>query len=374
MKVQQYLPVFLAATTSFTSIWTMTSPMTSYASTTNLDYRKRVVGIAGIMQNTSTEMQAPVTRGAFAYYLANASVYKDYLTKTNKVAVYADVPQSHEYSAAIRLTAQNDWMRAYLGGLFKPDQPVTMKEAVRGIMALLGYADSDFVGDINGSRMAKFHELKLNDNLNLEAEEILTKNDCVNLFYNLLKTAKKDGKIYATVLGCSVNADGEINPMGLADTNLSGPKFIQKGRALGDAIPFNVQEASFYLDGDPKNYESMKNLIKTNSLVVYYNQQARTVWAYQVMDDPDEDIQNGRLAIHGTVDHIYYSSAEVMTPSYITLEGTGDTQYKTSSSEMQFAFSIYGSVRVGDRVTLILEKTNNNSGNAVYTVVDYLLD
>lgn len=373
MKYQPYLSVFLTAATC-TSILSAAAPMTTYAASKNMDYRKRVVGIAGIMLNTSTEMDKPVSRGAFASYLANASVYKDYLTKSNPVAVYADVPQNHEYAAAIRLAAQNNWMTAYLGGQFRPEQPITMKEAVRGIMTLLGYTDSDFVGDINGSRMAKFHELKLNEELDRDSTEILTKNDCVNLFYNLLKTEKKDGKVYATVLGCSVNADGEINPMGLADTNLSGPKYIQKGRALGDYIPFNVQEASFYLDGDPKDYVSMKNLIKTSSLVVYYNQQARTVWAYQVLEDPDDDIQNGRCAIHGTVDHIYYSSAEVMTPSYITLEGTGDTQYKTNSSEMQFAFSIYGSVRVGDRVTLILEKTNNNNGDAAYTVVDYLID
>jgi len=41
---------------------------------------------------------------------------------------------------------------------------------------------------------------------------------------------------------------------------------------------------------------------------------------------------------------------------------------------VQFAFSIYGSVRVGDRVTLICEKTVNSNDEATYTVIDYVED
>ena len=35
-------------------------------------------------------------------------------------------------------------------------------------------------------------------------------------------------------------------------------------------------------------------------------------------------------------------------------------------------FSVYGSIRVGDRVTLICEKSENSNGDATYTVVDYV--
>ena len=49
-------------------------------------------------------------------------------------------------------------------------------------------------------------------------------------------------------------------------------------------------------------------------------------------------------------------------------------EYNLSSSEMQFAFSVNGSIRVGDRVTLICEKSENSNGDATYTVVDYVED
>ena len=41
---------------------------------------------------------------------------------------------------------------------------------------------------------------------------------------------------------------------------------------------------------------------------------------------------------------------------------------------MLFAFSVYGSIRVGDRVTLICAKSENSNGDATYTVVDYVED
>jgi hypothetical protein len=259
-------------------------------------------------------------------------------------------------------------MTGYLGGNFRPDQPITMKEAVRGVLALLGYTNDDFSGDTSNARMALFYSLEMNDELDRQPNEILNRTDCVNLFYNLLKTDTKDtGRAYATVLGCELNSDGEVNPMGLADTDLKGPKLIPKGRSLGDYIPFNVQQANIFVNGDASSYQSLKTILSTNYVIVYYNATAKTVWAYVA----DEDVQSGRCAVRGTIENIYYSSADVMTPSAVTFDGDSN-EYKLSNSEMQFAFSIYGSLRVGDTVTLVCEKTVDANGDATYTVVDYV--
>lgn len=349
-------------------------PMTALANTGNLDYRKRVIGIAGIMVNTSTEMDRQVTRGEFAKMLVNASTYRDYLPSASRVAVYADVPAGNENAASIRIAAEQKWMVGYLGGQFKPDQPVTLKEAVRGVLALLGYTDEDFSGDVSGARMSLFYSLEMNEDLDRQPAEILTKTDCVNLFYNLLKTEMKSGgKVYATVLGCEVNSDGEINPMGLADSSLKGPKLIPKGCQLGNYIPFNVQEASIFIDGQASTYDSLKSVISGSYVVVYYNQSAKTIWAY-VADDDGDGVQNGRCAVRGEVSSIYYNSTDVMTPTSVYLDGDEDQEFKLGNSEMQFAFSVYGSLRVGDTVTLICEKTTNSDGDVTYTVIDYVED
>ncbi|MEW4414015.1 S-layer homology domain-containing protein [Clostridium sp. AN503] len=350
------------------------APVTARANTSNLDYRKRVIGISGIMANTSTDMDRQVTRGEFAKMLVGASTYRDYLPSASQVSVYADVPAENENAASIRIAAEQKWMVGYLGGQFRPDQPVTLKEAVRGVLALLGYTDEDFTGDVSGARMSLFYSLDLNEDLDRQPAEVLTKTDCVNLFYNLLKTEMKSGgKVYATVLGCEVNSDGEINPIGLADSSLKGPKLIPKGHQLGNYIPFNVQEASIFIDGEASSYDSLKSVLSGSYVVIYYNQSAKTVWAY-VADDDGDGVQNGRCAVRGEVTSIYYNSTDVMTPTSVYLDGDEDQEFKLGNSEMQFAFSVYGSLRVGDTVTLICEKTTNAEGDVTYTVIDYVED
>lgn len=349
-------------------------PQTVQAVENNQDYRRRVIGISGIMSNVSTNLNDTVTRAEFAKMLVNASPYRDYLPTVSNVSVYADVPLTHEYAPSIRIAAEQQWMAGYLGGQFRPEQPVTMQEAARAVLTLLGYSSEDFGGNTSGSRMALFYSLEMNEELDRQPNEILTRTDCINLFYNLLKTESKGtGKAYATVLGCELNADGEVNPLGLADTNLKGPKLVPKGRQPGNYVPFNVQEASIFINGEASSYDSLKQEISSNYVVIYYNQTAKTIWAYTAVEDGESDIQSGRCAIRGTVENIYYSSSDVMTPTSITLDGVS-TEFKLGSSEMQFAFSVYGSLRVGDTVTLICEKTTGSNDEATYTIVDYVED
>lgn len=344
------------------------SPMEAQAADNSLDYRSKVMGVTGIMRQVSTGLQTSVTRGEFAQMLVNASVYRDYLPESSNVAVYADVPASNIYAPSIRIAAEQNWMAGYLGGSFKPEQPVTMQEAVRAVLALLGYTNEDFTGNASAGRMSLFYSLEMNENLERQPAEILNREDCIHLFYNLLKTENKTGQVYATLLGCQVNSDGEINPMELADSSLKGPKLIRKGSQLGDYVPFNVQQANIFINGEPSGYETLKSEISSGYVVIYYNTAARTVWAYIA----DEDVQTGRCAVRGTVENIYYSSADVMTPTSITLDD--GQEYELDRSEMQFAFSIYGSLRVGDTVTLICEKKVNANEEATYTAVDYVED
>lgn len=360
----------LVTALAMVSAVTAAVPLQSYAADNNFDYRKKVIGLAGIINNVSTELDAPVTRGQFARMLVQASTYKDYIPEYGTLAVYADVPAGFSEASYIKTAAENEWMMGYLGGVFKPEQAVTLKEAARGVLSLLGYSNEDFVGGTSASRMALFQALELNDEMNLQENEILTKRACIHLFYNLLKTEMKgSSKVYGTVLGCTVNSDGEINPMEMADVTLKGPKLIRKNSQLGDYVPFNVQEASIYVNGDASSYDSLKSIISSRHVVIYYNQQAKTIWAYEV----DEDVQNGRCAVRGTIETIYYSSADVMTPSSVILDGDSE-EYRLNSSDMQFAFSIYGSLRVGDTVTLICEKSTNSNGDSTYVIVDYIED
>lgn len=364
---QRYLTAGLAAVMAFSTA----ASVTSYAST-SLELRKKVVQAAGIM--SPSNMENYVTRAEFAGMLVRASEYREQVTQSSSVSVFTDVPKESEYASYIKIAAENNWMSAYLGGNFKPDQYITLQEAAKGIMTLLGYTNEDFTGNQLNARMAKFTYLELNDGINKQNTEVLTREDCVNLFYNLLRTEKKDsGQIYGTVLGCTLTSDGEINPMEMVDNSLKGPVVITKSRNFADIVPFETSTANCYLNGSATTLSNLKSVLNDYGyLVVYYNTSSKSIWAYS----ENEDATSGRVVMKGEIANIYYQNSEVLTPSKVeiyTEDGTTET-FSLNNSEIQFAFSIYGDVTVGDDIILICEKNTSEEGTASYSIVDFLLD
>lgn len=359
--MKQYIMTSAAILTAATALY----PVTAHAAlSSNFELRKKVVGMSGIMNITN--VQEPVSRGELARILTNASSIGSGVSKTSGTSVFADVPRSNEYASYVRTAVEKGWMSGYLGGVFRPDQKATLQEAVKGTLALLGYTDSDFTGDQIGGRMEKYRSLELDENIDRDADEIITREDCIQLVYNLLKTKPKDGgDIYGKLFGCELTADGEINPLTLADNGLKGPKLIKSKRALKSYIPFKLENANVFINGEASTVHTLETALESDeAALIYYHPGAKAIWAYT---QDGEDSKRGM--VRGTVTNIYYTSTDVMTPSAVTLSEGGE-QYLIKNSEMQFAFSMYGNIRVGDSVTLVYEKTGTD--DVEYVVVDCL--
>ena len=352
-------------------------PVTAEAnSLSNFEVRKKVIGLSGIMSITG-DLTQKVTRAQFARMLVLASKYRSILTEKSNVSVFADVLWTDEYASAIRIAAENGWMTGYLGGNFRPDQYVTLNEAAKGVLYLLGYTNDDFDGDQYNRRMAQYAYLDLNENINYsDPAEIMTRYDCVNLFYNLMKTKKKDSSsYYASDIDASVTSDGEVDALAMADNTLKGPKTASSKNRLAAGLPFDLEDANIFINGEAAEASQINYY---DYVVYYYSSVAKTVWIYYADFDSDAD----RLVTDGIVEAVYYQSADTLVPSRVTLEGD-DNYYYISSSEMQFAFSIYGTINVGDDIILVLENTGSGSRSSdddeddddeggTYYVVDYL--
>ena len=339
----------------------------AYANTTtNFTYRKKVIGMSGIMGITG-DMSQKVTRAQFARMLVRASGYRSILTTTSNVSVFADVTSGNEYAAAIRICAEHGWMTGYLGGNFKPEQYVTLNEAAKGVLYVLGYTAEDFGGDQYNRRMAEYAFLDLNENIGYDDPKAeLTRSDCINLFYNLLKCKKKGSNTYyAEVLDAEMTSDGEVNALAMADNTLHGPRVADDSQKVDAYIPFDLDDASCFLDGKsvPKEY------IYTAAgdyVVLYWSSTTHTVWAYSA----DETSEADKRVARGFVEAIYYNNTDTLTPSAVELDD-GNT-YTLGSSEMQFAFSIYGDLQVGDQVVLIYSaKTDEDGDVSSRSVIDY---
>ena len=376
----RYVCGSLAAVTAVTSAL----PMTVMANTlsANFDMRRQVVNLTGIL-NVS-DYTGQVTRGDFARMLVNASSYRENLPSSS-VSVFADVPGTHPDAVYIRIAASQGWMTGFLGGLFKPEEYITYKDAVKAALTMLGYSDEDFTGDLASSRISKFNYLELNEEMNRQPEEVLNQTDCMNLFYNLLKTKKKDSsEIYGAVLDCELNSDGEINPITILDDERKGPILVRKGFSVIQSVPFGSENANVFLNGTASTLEAVKaSQQDAGFAVVYYNVKSKTIWAYTTRGWDDDDLEgnNAYVLLKGEVKNIYYKSTDVMTPTSIRLEidddnsdgdfgedGIDEDGYLTislNSSELQYLFSIYGGIEVGDEVVMVCNKSGSS-----YTAVD----
>ena len=376
----RYVCGSLAAVTAVTSAL----PMTVMANTlsANFDMRRQVVNLTGILN--VTDYTGQVTRGDFARMLVNASSYRENLPSSS-VSVFADVPGTHPDAVYIRIAASQGWMTGFLGGLFKPEEYITYKDAVKAALTMLGYSDEDFTGDLASSRISKFNYLELNEEMNRQPEEVLNQTDCMNLFYNLLKTKKKDSsEIYGAVLDCELNSDGEINPIAILDDERKGPILVRKGFSVIQSVPFGSENANVFLNGTASTLEAVKaSQQDAGFAVVYYNVKSKTIWAYTTRGWDDDDLEgnNAYVLLKGEVKNIYYKSTDVMTPTSIRLEidddnsdgdfgedGIDEDGYLTinlNSSELQYLFSIYGGIDVGDEVVMVCNKSGSS-----YTAVD----
>ena len=352
-------------------------------SSANFDLRRQVVKLTGIMGISSFRGQ--ITRGDFAKMLVKASSYRENLPSSS-VSVYADVPADHPNAVYIRVVASQGWMSGYLGGNFKPEEPVLYKDAVKAVLTLLGYTDEDFTGEMASSRISKFNHLELNEDVSCQADEAIPETEFMNIFYNLLKTKKKDSnEIYGTVLDCELNSDGEINPISILEDERKGPILVHKNFSVAQSVPFDTEDANVFLNGVESTLAAVKaSQQQSGFAVLYYNVKSKTIWAYTTTgwDTKDDSGNNTYVLIKGEIKNIYYQSTDVMTPTSVRIEvdeANSDDDFDTSedvdsdgylnisldSSELQYLFSIYGNLEVGDDVVLVCSRSGSS-----YTAVD----
>ncbi len=209
----------------------------------------------------------------------------------------------------------------------------------------------------------------------MQPDEVLTEDNCLNLFYNLLKTEPKNSQqIYGVFMDLTLSSDGEINPLEMLDTSVKGPLVVTKSRTMASQLPFLMDKASFFLDGEPATKAEIKAAQEENGYVVmYYNASSKTVWVYSAQSDS----MSGQTVLRGEITNIYYRASDVMTPTAVTLTTDDGDSYECSltTSDLQFAFSIYGTVKVGDDVILICSGSSEGAdGDITYRVTDFVED
>ncbi|SHJ63297.1 S-layer homology domain-containing protein [Anaerocolumna jejuensis DSM 15929] len=220
-----------------------------------------------------------VTREEFAKMLVQVSNYSGKVSGNASARIFTDVSPSGQYSGYIKLAVNKGLMSGYLGGKFKPRQAVTLEEAVNGAILLLGYSNTDFEGNIADAKYGLYLDKGLNKKLSLKRNDTLSRKDCKNLFYNLLRTKNKENTLYGEAFGFALDSKGEIDYDKKVNDSLKGPFFVASN--WENSIPFKLSTAKLY-----KNKISCKKADFNTGDILYYSTDLKTVWAF----DADSDI------------------------------------------------------------------------------------
>lgn len=287
----------------------------------------------GAMDNAqTTQLNAPVTRGAFARMLTAFSNYRDSASAQGTVGtLFADVPSDSANAPYVRIAVQNGWMNGYTDGSFRPDNAVTLEEACTAVLKLLGYKMTELSGAFPQAQLNKASQLGLRTNLNCGQGQPMNYQDCSVLLYNALTANTSGGGSYGASLGFTVT-DGQVDPSSVMMASLKGP-FIA---AEGAVLPF--EPLTIY-----RNDKASSSAQLDPYDVYYYSESLQSVWIYT----------------RRAAGRITAVSPSASAPTSVTVAGV---PYQIGSADVAAQISSLNGGGVGEVVTLLLGMNNVAAG------------
>lgn len=346
------------------SLGTITADAATSLGSGSQSYRVNVLNAVGVADSSYMSSE-PCTRAEFAKLLVLASTMRDTTDALAQSAVTKDVAASYEGSGYIRAALSKGWMRTRLGGSYAPDEAVSLSDAMRAALKVLGYEDTDFGADVSAGRQAMFNSLDMNEGLSVSnSSDKLTKQDALNVIYNMLRTKTKDGSsIYGSAIKLTASSTGkELDASEAMEATLVGPILVKNESSLPNVIPFyNDSNATFYFNGNNSNGSGKRYLSSQLNnygwLIVYYNEKSKSVFAYG-----EDTGSNTYHCVRGNVTSINYTDDNLAAPSSVVI---GNTEYTLNTSDVKFMFSVNGDVKVGDNVVLVCKYNTNEDAEDV---------
>ena len=290
------------------------------------------ITLDGMDSTQTAALNAVVTRGAFARMLVAYSTFRESVGSQGAVGtLYKDLPGSSAYAPYVRIAVQQGWMSGYTDGTFRPDNAVTLEEAVTAVLKLLGYKMTDLSGSFPQAQLNKASELGLRNQLERQQGEALNYEECAILFYNALTANAASGSAYGTSLGFTVS-NGQVDASSVMLSSLKGP-FIADGITQLPFAPVSVY----------RNDKVSSSAELTKYDVYYYSESLQTVWIYT----------------RRAAGRITAVSPSASAPTSVTV--TGST-YTLGSAAVASQVSSLNGGGVGQVVTLLLGMNNEAAG------------
>ncbi len=290
------------------------------------------ITLNGMDSTQTAALNAVVTRGAFARMLVSYSTFRESVGSQGAVGtLYKDLPGTSAYAPYVRIAVQQGWLSGYTDGTFRPDNAVTLEEAVTAVLKLLGYKMTELSGSFPQAQLNKASELGLRNQLDRQQGEALNYEECAILMYNTLTANSASGSAYGTSLGFTVS-NGQVDTSSVMLKSLKGP-FV-----AGDTVQLPFVPKMVY-----RNDKASESAELNKYDVYYYSESLQTLWVYT----------------RRAAGRITAVSPSASAPTSVTVAGTS---YTLGSSAVASQVSSLNGGGVGEVVTLLLGMNNEAAG------------
>ena len=290
------------------------------------------ITLNGMDSSQTAALNAVVTRGALARMLVAYSSLRESVGSQGTVGtLYKDLPGSSVYAPYVRIAVQQGWMSGYTDGTFRPDNAVTLEEAVTAILKLMGYKMTELSGSFPQAQLNKASEIGLRNQLDRQQGEALNYEECAILFYNALTSNAASGSAYGSSLGFTV-ANGQVDTSTVLMTSMKGP-FVADGDTQLPFAPTTIYRNDKVSDSAQLNKYD----------VYYYSESLQTAWIYT----------------RRAAGRITAVSPSASAPTSVTVAGT---TYSIGSSTVASQVSSLNGGGVGQVVTLLLGMNDEAAG------------
>ena len=158
-----------------------------YEKPSNYDEMAGIITALNIADANFVNLQRNITRGEFTKLVVNASGLGEYVTANVLVPPFSDVAVDNEFAAYIEFAKSKKLAFGYSDGTFKPDENITLTEAVVYLTRLLGYQDvAEAKGGYPGGYQTLAYTIDLMKSIKTSLDSFVSVNCAINLIYNAL--------------------------------------------------------------------------------------------------------------------------------------------------------------------------------------------
>ncbi len=165
-------------------------------------------------ENGNMELDKNVSRAEFAKIAVAMSQYRKTVALNSTISVFLDCSFKHWASPYVKVAVTNRIINGYPDGTFRPENTVTLEEAVTIMLKLLGYTNDDFGTSWPYGQMGIAASEHILDNVDKSIGDTLKRRDVLKLVYNTLvanpKNAQSTSSKYVEQLDCNLYEDAII--------------------------------------------------------------------------------------------------------------------------------------------------------------------